>query len=152
MAVQKVPERYGSVTPYLVVDGAADLLGFIAKVFGGTEEGDRMQGPDGKIVHSEIDIGGRIVMAMDAREPGGEMPGMLNVYVEDCDAVFARALEAGATEVQPLTDQFYGDRSGAVRDRWGNVWWISTHVEDVEPEEMLRRVQEFTAAQGQQQA
>ena len=148
---EKVPARYGSVTPYLVVDGAAGLLEFLAKVFEGKEEGDRMTGPDGKILHSEIDIGGRIVMAMDAREPGGEMPAMLNVYVEDCDAVFGRALEAGATEIQPLTDQFYGDRSGAVRDGWGNMWWISTHVEDVDPEEMGRRAQEFAAQQAQQQ-
>ena len=145
--VQAVPERYGSITPYLVVDGAAGLLEFIRDVFDGQEHGDRFQGPDGKIMHSEVQIGTDILMAMDAREPGGEMPAMVNLYVEDCDATFQRALDAGATEVQPLTTQFYGDRSGAVRDPWGNVWWISTHVEDVDPEEMQRRVEEFTAQQ-----
>jgi uncharacterized glyoxalase superfamily protein PhnB len=150
MAVDPIPEQYGSVTPYLVVEGAAGLLEFISAVFEGEEQGGRMQGPEGKIQHAEIKIGNSIVMAMDAREPGQAMPGMLNVYVKDCDAVFARALEAGATEVQPLTDQFYGDRSGGVRDPWGNVWWISTHVEDVDPEEMQRRVEAFVAGQQSQ--
>jgi len=150
MGVDPIPEQYGSVTPYLVVEGAAGLLEFISTVFEGEEHGGRMQGPEGKIQHSEIKIGDSIVMAMDAREPGQAMPGMLNVYVKDCDAVFTRALESGATEVQPLTDQFYGDRSGGVRDPWGNVWWISTHVEDVDPEEMQRRVEAFVAGQQSQ--
>ena len=147
MAVNPIPEQYGSVTPYLVVEGANGLLEFISKVFDGEEHGARMHGAGGRIQHSEIQIGGSIVMAMDALQPGETMPGMLNVYVKDCDEVFGRALEAGATEVQPLTDQFYGDRSGGVRDPWGNVWWISTHVEDVDPDEMQRRVEAFVAGQ-----
>ena len=149
MAVKPIPDGYHSVTPYLVVDDAAGVLDFIATAFGGKERGSRMQGPDGKIRHSEIEVGDSVVMAMDAREPGAEMPATLNLYVEDCDAAFARALEAGATEVQPLETQFYGDRSGGVRDRWGNVWWISTHVEDVSPEEMERRVAAFIQSQEQ---
>ena len=141
--VQAIPDAYGSVTPYLVVEGAEELLGFLQNTFGATLRGDdMMRGPDGKIGHAEVEIGDSIVMLSDVPPDGEPMQAMLNVYVEDCDATYEKALAAGAESMRPLEDQFYGDRSGGVRDKWGNQWYISTHIEDVSPEEMERRVKE----------
>jgi uncharacterized glyoxalase superfamily protein PhnB len=150
MTVQPVPEGYPRVTPYLVVEGAADCLTFMRDVFG-AEERFRMDAPDGKLGHAETAIGDSLVMVGDA---GGENPpqsAMLHVYVEDCDATFQRALDAGATSLREPADQFYGDRAAHVRDPWGNQWSIATHVEDVSEEEMERRAREWatqTAASG----
>ncbi len=142
MTVQPIPEGYPRVTPYLVVEGAADCLTFIRDVFG-ADERSRMDMPDGKVGHAETAIGDSVVMVADA---GGEHPpktAMLHVYVEDCDATFQRALDAGATAVQEPTDQFYGDRSARVRDRFGNEWSLATHFEDVSDEEMAARAQRY---------
>ena len=141
--VQAIPDAYGSVTPYLVVEGAEELLGFLQNTFGATIRGDDvLRGPDGKIGHAEVEIGDSIVMLADVPPDGEAMRSMLNLYVEDCDATFKKALAAGAESVRELEDQFYGDRSGGVRDKWGNQWYISTHIEDVSPEEIERRVKE----------
>ena len=142
MTVQPIPEGYPRVTPYLVVEGAADCLAFIRDVFG-AEERFRMDAPGGKLGHAETAIGDSIVMVADA---GGENPpqtAMLHVYVEDCDATFQKALDAGATALREPADQFYGDRSAQVRDRFGNQWSIATHVEDVSEEEMAARAQRW---------
>ena len=139
MAVKPIPDGYRSITPYLIVEGAGRLLEFVTKVFD-AEVRFRMDNPDGTVGHAEFTIGDSVVMAADP--PGEPMPGTLNLYVEDCDAVYQRALEAGATSVRELETQFYGDRSGGVKDPTGNVWWISTHVEDVSPEEMEKRAKE----------
>lgn len=141
--VQAIPDAYGSVTPYLVVEGAEELLGFLQNAFGATVRGDDvMRGPDGKIGHAEVEIGDSIVMLSDVPPDGEATRAMLNVYVEDCDATYKKALAAGAESMRELGDQFYGDRSGGVKDKWGNQWYISTHIEDVSPEEMARRVKE----------
>ena len=141
--VQAIPDTYGSVTPYLVVEGAEELMGFLQNTFGATiRGGDVMRGPDGRIGHAEVEIGDSIVMLADVPPDGEAMRAMLNVYVEDCDATYEKALAAGAESMRPLEDQFYGDRSGGVKDKWGNQWYISTHIEDVSPEEMERRVKE----------
>jgi PhnB protein len=147
-AVQAVPEGYPQVTPYLCVDGAAEAIEFYKKVLGATER-MRMGGPDGKVGHAELQIGSGLVMLADEfpdmgqRSPTalGGSPVTVSLYVEDVDAVFAGAIDAGATEVRPVADQFYGDRVGGFRDPWGHVWSVATHIEDVSPDEMARRAE-----------
>jgi len=139
MAVRPTPEGYHSVTPYLTVRGAGDLLDYIKQAFG-AEETVRMPGPDGRVMHGEARIGDSMVMMGDPGEGGEEIPAMIHLYVDDCDATYRRALQAGGTSVREPADQFYGDRSGGVKDRCGNTWWIATHVEDVAPEEMSKRM------------
>lgn len=147
MPVHHVPEGYHSVIPYLVIDGAAEALEFYKKAFGATEL-MRMPGPDGRIGHAEILIGDAHVMLADEHpEQGhrgpksiGGTPVGIMIYVEDADAVFNAAIAGGATAVRPMEDQFYGDRSGSITDPFGHNWMIATHVEDVSPEEMERRM------------
>ena len=146
MAVNPIPEGYRTVTPYLVVDGATNVLDFVKQAFG-AEEKLRMDGPDGTIGHAEVQIGDSIVMMGDAGAENPAMPAMIHLYVDDCDATYERALAAGGTSEREPTDQFYGDRSAGVRDSAGNLWWIATHVEDVPEEEMAKRIEEATAAQ-----
>ena len=133
-----VPEGYHSVTPYLVVQGAGQLIDFMKAAFG-AQEIVRMLQPDGSIGHAEMRIGDSVIMLGEARDQWKAMPTMLNLYLEDVDAAYARALAAGATPVQEPKDQFYGDRSGGVRDMCGNLWFVATHIEDVSEEEMKRR-------------
>jgi PhnB protein len=145
MAVKPVPDGYHSVTPYLIVRGASQLIDFAKEVFG-AEETFRMPRPSGVIMHAEIRIGDSMVMLSDAS--GAEnppMPAMIHLYIPNVDAVYKRALVAGASSLREPQDQFYGDRSAGVKDSFGNHWWIATHIEDVSPEELQRR----TAAQGQ---
>ena len=153
MAVQPVPEGYSTVTPYLIVSGAAEAIDYYTKVFGATEL-MRFPGPDGKVSHAEIKIGTSIVMLADEapdrgyRSPqslGGSGTGIM-LYVEDVDSVFGRAIAAGGKTHQAVADQFYGDRSGSLIDPFGHMWTVATHVEDVAPEEMQRRME----AMGQQ--
>lgn len=146
MPVQPIPERYHSVTPYLIVEGADGLLDFVTQAFG-ADERVRMDREDGTIAHAEVTIGDSVVMLAEAGGEWSPMPGGIHLYVENCDATYARALEAGASSLQEPADQFYGDRSGGVRDSFGNVWWIATHVEDVAPDEMERRAEERAATQ-----
>lgn len=149
MAVHHIPEGYHSVTPYLVVDGAADAIEFYKKAFNATEV-MRMPGPNG-IAHAEIKIGDSHVMLADEQpEQGhrgpksvGGTPVGIMIYVPDVDARYAAALAGGATSVEAVTDQFYGDRSGSILDPWGHKWMIATHTEDVSPEEMDRRLKEL---------
>ncbi len=140
MAVQPIPEGYHSVTPYLVMDGADEVLRFVKQVFD-AEERFRMDAPGGKIGHAEVRIGDSIVMVADAPATGdgGTMPGMLHVYVADVDTTYRKAIEAGAVSLRESEDQFYGDRVGGVKDSVGNQWWIGTHIEDVSPEDMATR-------------
>ncbi|HSA79473.1 MAG TPA: VOC family protein [Geminicoccaceae bacterium] len=146
--VKAVPEGSQSVTPYLVVDGAAGAIEFYKAAFGATEL-MRMRAPGGKIGHAEIEIGGSRVMLADeypdmgARSPGafGGSPVSLHLYVEDVDVVMGKALAAGAKELRPVKDQFYGDRTGTVEDPFGHVWHIATHKEDLAPDELKRRAE-----------
>jgi PhnB protein len=150
MAIHHIPEGYHSVTPYLVVDGAAAAIDFYKKAFGAVEV-MRMPAPGGKIGHAEIRIGDSHVMLADEHpEQGhrgpksiGGTPVGIMIYVEDVDSVFAAALAAGATETRPLENQFYGDRSGSITDPFGHNWMIATHIEDVTPDEMERRMKEM---------
>ena len=144
-----IPDAYRRVTPSLVVHGAARALDFYAQVFGATER-MRLPGPGGTIAHAEIQIGDSVVILEDevpqrgtAAPPAGGLPGTPVyhfVYVEDVDAVAARAVELGATLKRAPENQFYGDRDGFVIDPFGHGWVIATHVEDVSPEEVTRRM------------
>jgi len=150
--VSPIPTNYSSVTPYLVVSDGAKALEFYKQVFGATVV-SRMDGPDGKIGHAEFRIGNSMLMLSD------EMPGMgnpspktlggspvgLHVYVEDVDTVFKRAVGAGAKSTLEPSDQFWGDRYGRITDPFGHNWGIATHIEDVAPEEMKRRVEQEMA-------
>ena len=138
--VKPVPERYHSVTPYLVVQGVPKLLEFLKQTFNSTEL-ERVPRPDGTISHAEVRIGDSVVMMGEANAQSKPMPTMLYVYVEDVDAVYTRALQAGAKSVRELKDEFYGDRAGGVADPVGNQWWIATHKEDVSTDELRRRME-----------
>ncbi len=153
--VQPIPEGYQRITPYLIVNGASDAIQFYSDVLGATER-MRMPAPGGRIGHAEISIGDSIVMLADehpemgARGPmayGGSPVGLV-AYVEDVDAVFEKATSHGATPVRPLENQFYGDRTGTFDDPFGHRWTVSTHVEDVSPEEMAERMSAFTEQAG----
>jgi PhnB protein len=135
--VRPIPEGYHTVTPYLIVEKAAEVIEFMKRAFG-AQVTFQMPGPDGSIGHSEIRVGDSMIMLSSAREQWKAMPTMIHLYVEDCDAVYAKAVEAGAETVMPLADQFYGDRSGGVKDVAGNLWWIATHKKDISEEEMKR--------------
>jgi len=141
MAVKHKPDGYNAVSPYVIVEGAARVIDF-AKAVLGAREIMRFAAPDGRIGHAELRIGDSLIMLADASAEHPAMPCMLHVYVEDVDAAFQRALAAGATSLRPVANQFYGDRSGAVRDMCGNLWHMATHVEDVSPDEMRRRAEE----------
>jgi PhnB protein len=141
MAVKPKPDGYHSVTPYLVVDGAARVIDFLKQVFDAQEE-MRLVAPGGRIGHAEMRIGDSVVMLGDAHGEHKPMQAMLHVYVDNADVTYQRAMAAGATSVQAPVNQFYGDRSGGVKDPCGNLWWIATHIEDVPPDELKRRAEE----------
>jgi PhnB protein len=144
--VKPIPDGYHTATPYLIVKGAAQAIDFYKAAFGATEL-FRMAGPDGRVGHAEIKIGDSPIMLADEHpEMGAVSPTTLGastvhmlLYVDDVDTAFPRAVEAGAEITKPVQDQFYGDRSGTVKDPFGHSWTIATHVEDVPPEEMASR-------------
>lgn len=146
MAVNPIPEGYHSVTPYLVIDGAADAIRFYSEAFGATEV---LRMPMGdRVAHAEIKIGDSHVMLSDEwpdmnllgpAKRGGATASLM-VYVTDVDAAFKRALGAGATQERPVADQFWGDRMGTLVDPYGHRWTLATHIEDVSAEEMSRRM------------
>ena len=144
--VKPIPEGYHSITPYLVIDGAAKALDYYKKAFGAIEL-FRME-HQGKIGHAEMKIGDSPFMLsdehpeMDYKGPkalGGSPVGIM-IYVADCDTIFKQAIDAGGTEMQALKDQFYGDRSGTLKDPFGHIWTVATHKEDVSPEEIEKRL------------
>jgi len=152
--VEPIPANYPRLTPYLSVDGADKAIDFYCDILGAVER-VRMGGPDGKVGHAELEIGGSMIMLADAFPDMGGAPTpkalggsavTLMVYVEDVDAVFARAISAGATEIAPVQDQFYGDRSGQFEDPFGHRWNVASHVEDVSPEDMAERAAQAAGA------
>jgi PhnB protein len=152
-----IPDSYRRVTPSLTVAGAVKALEFYGAVFGATER-MRFPGPDGTIAHAEIEIGDSVLIVEDedpqrgtkAPPPGGlaGSSSSLFIYVEDVDAVIARAVELGATLERPAQDQFYGDRDGYLVDPFGHGWIVASHVEDVTPEEMMQRMAELFGPAG----
>jgi PhnB protein len=147
MAVKAVPDGYHAVTPYLIIKGAAAAIDYYKRAFGATEI-MRMPDPQGRIGHAEIRIGDSVIMLADEhQEMGYRAPGTIGgttvsivLYVEDVDAVFDRAIKAGGKAQRPVADQFYGDRMGTLEDPFGHVWTVGSHIEDVSPEEMKRRM------------
>jgi PhnB protein len=146
MAVNPIPEGYHSVTPYLIVKGAAKAIDYYKRVFGATEI-MRMPGPNGTVGHAEIKVGDSVIMLADEQQGNfrspeglGGSPVSLMVYVEDVDSTFKQAISNGAKETRAVQDQFYGDRSGNLVDPFGHVWTVATHKEDVSEEEMKRRM------------
>lgn len=143
-------EGYRRVTPYLHVDGAEAAIDFYSNVFG-AQERMRLPGPGGKLAHAELMFGDSVVMLADefpdmgilGPKAVGGTPVMINLYVEDVDATFAAAVEAGSTELTPVDQMFYGDRAGQLIDPFGHHWSIATHVEDVSPEVMAKRMAEM---------
>ena len=148
-----IPDDYQRVTPYLYIDGAGTAIDFYCSVLGARER-MRMPAPDGRIGHAELEIGDSVIMLadanpdMDVRSPRsiGGTPIALHVYVDDVDSVFRQAMEAGAKQLRPVENQFYGDRSGQFEDPFGHRWNVATHVEDVPPDEMAKRAAAAMAA------
>jgi PhnB protein len=148
MAVQPIPEGYHSVTPYLIVKGASSAIEFYQKAFGATEF-MRLDGPGGSVAHAEIQIGdSRIMLADECAEMNAHAPSApgksgvgICLYVENVDEIVQQAIDAGAKVQRPLADQFYGDRSATLEDPFGHVWTVATHIEDVPPEEIDRRME-----------
>lgn len=138
MAVKPIPEGYHTVTPYLVVKDAAGLLSFVKQAFG-AQELVRIAGPEESVVHAEVRIGDSRLMLGETTEQFPPMPATIYLYVEDCDAVYRQAVEAGATTREEPTTKFFGDRIANVRDPFGNAWNMATHVEDVPEDELARR-------------
>jgi PhnB protein len=153
--VSPIPQGYHNITPYLVIKGAAKAIDYYKKVFGATEV-VRMDAPDGRVGHAELQIGDSRIMLADENPsmgPGftsattiGSSPVSLYLYLPDVDRVMERAAAAGAKVLRPAQDQFYGDRSGFIQDPFGHLWGIATHVEDVSPEEMKERMKKMTPA------
>nr|AXL06135.1 VOC family protein [uncultured bacterium] len=139
--VRRIPEGYHAVTPYVIVKGAAGFVAFMEKAFGATDRGQVLN-DDGTVGHAEVQIADSVVMTFDAKPGWPATPGFLTLYVEDCDAVHQAALDAGATTVTPLSTNAWGDRGSRIRDPFGNIWWIQSHVEDVPEEEIMRRMGE----------
>ncbi len=150
MATKSIPDGYHSVTPYLIVKGAAAAIDFYKRAFGAVEQ-MRMQAPGGRIGHAELRIGDSVIMLADEHpEMGHHSPQSLGgaavsllIYIDGVDEVFKRAVANGAKELQPVKDQFYGDRSGTLRDPFGHQWTLATHIEDIPPDEMRRRAEKF---------
>jgi len=141
-SVKSIPTGYHSVTPYLINENASRLIEFLKLVFD-AEETNRLSGPDGRVMHAELRIGNSMIMVSDASDERKPMPASIAVYVEDVDATYKRALGAGAVSLGEPTDQFYGDRSAGVKDLAGNHWRIATHLEDVPPEELRLRAEQW---------
>lgn len=146
MAAKPIPDGYHTVTPYLAVPNAAEAIQWYEKAFGAKERG-RMEAPGGAIGHAELEIGDSLVMLSDpfpqaSTKPPKELGGTsisVFMYVEDVDAVVKQAVDAGATVLMEVVDQFWGDRVGTVQDPFGHLWAIATHVEDLTPEEIAER-------------
>lgn len=149
--VKPIPDGYHSITPYLIIRDAKKAMEFYKKAFG-AQETFKMLDDKGNIGHAEMRIGNSIVMLAEEKpdfphkSPAtlGGSPVSLMLYVEDCDTVFHRAVDAGGKVERPLANQFYGDRTGGVKDPFGFSWYIATHIEDVLPEEMERRAKQTT--------
>ena len=153
--MKKIPEGMHSITPHLVCAGAAKALDFYQKAFGATEVG-RLPGPDGRLMHAAMKIGDSTVMLADEMPEWGSLgpkalkgsPVTIHIYVEDVDALVARAEKAGAKVTMPVAEQFWGDRYGKLEDPFGHHWSVATHVRDVTPEEMKKAMQQMSAQKG----
>ncbi len=144
MAVKAIPDGYHTVTPYITVEDAGEVIEFLKKAFD-AQETYAMRDEHGKVRHAEVKVGTSMVMLGSSHDQWKARPANFYVYVEDVDAVYRKAVTAGGKSVAEPETQFYGDRHGAVTDSQGNTWWIATHVEDVSEEEVGRRAKEYAA-------
>ena len=142
MPVKPIPDGYHTITPYLVVDDVGAVIDFLKKAFD-AQETYAMRDSAGNVRHAELKVGTSMLMLGAAHDQWQARPGNFYLYVEDCDAVYKKAVAAGAKSLGEPSNQFYGDRHGGVQDSQGNNWWIGTHIEDVPPEELDRRAQQF---------
>lgn len=140
--IKPIPEGYHTLTPHLIVQGASKLLDFLKEAFDAKEKYS-LPGPGGAIMHAEVKIGDSTIMIGEAMGEWKAMPASIALYTDNADVVYRRALEAGATSIREPADQFYGDRSGGVKDPAGNHWWIATHIEDVPPDKLKKRAEEW---------
>lgn len=153
--VKPIPDGMHTITPHIVCAGAAEAIEFYKKAFGATE-GGRLAGPDGKIMHACLKIGNSHLMMVDEMKEWGALgpkelkgtPVTLHLYVEDVDAAFAKAVEAGATSKMPVADMFWGDRYGMVEDPWGHCWSIATHIKDLSQEEITEAAKNACCGEG----
>jgi PhnB protein len=142
-SVKPIPDGYHTVTPYMLVQSAEKLIDFLKKAFDAMET-ERFSMPDGTIGHAEVRLGDSVIMLAEAKgEEYKPSVSGIHLYAEDCDAVYKRALEAGAASVTQPMDQLYGDRSAGVKDPFGNYWWIATHTEDLSKEEIIKRMNDL---------
>jgi PhnB protein len=144
MAVKPIPDGYPPVIPYLIIADPARQIEFLKAVFGARETG-RHAMPDGSIMHAEVRVGESVIMMGGSSPQWPATQCSVYIYVEDTDAAYKRALDAGATSIQEPKDQFYGDRSAGVKDEFGNQWFIGTHIEEMSKEEMQRRSDAYSA-------
>ncbi|WP_445529876.1 VOC family protein [Streptomyces cyslabdanicus] len=135
------PEGYTTIAPWVVTDDTGAFLDFVAQAFDGEELG-RVATEDGLIGHGETRVGDTVVLAFDRRADWPTMPSLLRVFVTDADQAFARAIAAGGQVVTALADNAFGQRGGRIKDPFGNIWWVVSHVEDVAEDEMWKRLQD----------
>ena len=148
--VQAIPDGFHTISPYLTVRGAGELLDFLKRAFDAKET--ECLAPDGTVRHAQVQIGDSMVMMGECPPDFEPARAHFYVYVDDVDAWFKRAVDAGAEVVSEPADQFYGDRHGGVKDAWGNIWYLATHIEDVSPEEIAKRAATAMAEGGANQA
>jgi len=141
--VKYQPEGMRTVSPYLMVDHVAQLIEFAETVFNGKLK-SKLDRPDGTIMHAEIAVGDSVIMAGEPMDQYGSFPASMYIYVQDCDAIYEKAIQNGAVSIMVPTDMKHaGERYGGVKDPFGNIWWIATHIEDLTPEEQEKRIQEM---------
>jgi uncharacterized glyoxalase superfamily protein PhnB len=134
-------KRYGTITPWIATRSTAKLIDFLAAAFDAKELG-RVHNADGTIGHAEVQIGDSKIMMFDLRPEWSPLPCLINLYVDDCERLYNQAIKAGATSMTKITTQSWGDKSGRIVDPFGNVWWLTSHVEDVSPDETAKRSQQ----------
>jgi len=147
MTAKPIPDGYHSVTPYLTVRGATKAIDFLKQAFSAQISHEPLKRPDGTIMHTEVTIGDSRVMIADESEMAKATASTLYLYVPNVDRVFQQAVKAGGTKIMEPADMFYGDRSGGVKDPFGNSWFIATHKEDVAPTELAKRAEAFIKQQ-----
>jgi uncharacterized glyoxalase superfamily protein PhnB len=140
--VSPIPKGYHTITPYLLIKATAQLIPFLKRAFD-AKVIDRMDGPGGKVMHASLQIGDSRIMMGEAHGEWKPITSMIYLYVKDADATYKKALKAGAKSLMEPTDQFWGDRHGGVVDKWGNQWWMSTHIEELSSAEIKRRGKEL---------
>ena len=146
--VKPIPDGFHTLTPYLIVDGAADVIEFMQKAFDAKYHHEPTKRPDGSLMHATLKIGDSMLMISDASEHAKASAVTLHLYVADVDATYQKALKAGASSVMEPADQFYGDRSGGVKDPAGNQWFLGKHIEDVSPAELKKRAADMFKQHG----